>query len=350
MTLAPPGDWSSDLAEGPASLVVPLVIAIDVEPDGRATRPGGPMPLDGFALTAAWLASYRPRLEDATGRPVRYAWFVRMDPQITSISGRADGLVSAIRPVLETLRANGDSLGLHTHGARWRPEAGWLVDHGDPAWIEHCLRSGYAAFEAAFGEPCRQHRFGDRWTSPAMFDILAELGTEVDLTIEPGQRAAARVDPTAPATGQVPSYLRSSRRPHRHAAGPLWLLPLSAADPAPTLPTTARLARRLRYLAEPRHRPLLLDRRWPSPEAFWSLVERHLGDSPTPYLAFAIRSDLWLRPRATGVEAILGSLLRRPLVHRLVATDGVEALALLKAAATAEAVAGAGRRAIAFPG
>jgi hypothetical protein len=79
-------------------------------------------------------------------------------------------------------------------------------------------------------------------------------------------------------------------------------------------------------------------------------VERHLDDSPTPYLAFAIRSDLWLRPRATGVEAILGSLLRRPLVHRLVATDGVEALALLKAAATAEAVAGEGRRAIAFPG
>ena len=319
---------------------VPVVIAIDIEPDGRARVPGSRLQLDGLAPTVARFETLRPRLEDATGRAVRFAWYVRMDPQIEAMAGRADAVVDATRARLDDVRARGDRLGLHTHAGRWDvTRAGWVVDHGDPAWIKHCLRTGFAAYEAAFGEPCLEHRFGDRWSSAAAFDSVASLGAVVDLTLEPGQRAASRIDPTADATGRIPSYASTPRTPHRHRETPLWLLPLTSADPAGTLPRGAWLARRLRYVGQPRHRPLLLDRAWPSPSAYWSLVERTLEEQPLPYLAFAIRSDLSLRPRVAGVDAIFEELLRRPLVRRLAFTDGVGVIEALGLGSGATALA-----------
>jgi hypothetical protein len=317
---------------------IPVVVAIDVEPDGRGSRPGSGVGLAGFHAVRARLEALRPRLETATGRAVGFAWFLRMDPQVELVAGRPDAIAIELRSSIAALRARGDGLGLHTHFGRWDPSRdGWLVDHGDPAWIDHVLRSSFATFASTFGEPCRQHRSGDRWSSPAAFDTVAELGALVDLTIEPGQRGTDNIDPTARATGRIPSYLDAAQTAHPHRDGPLWLLPLSAADPGPTLPVAKRWARRLRYLGQPLHRPLVLERAWPSPDAFWSLVERHLDEQPAPYLAIAIRSDVALEPRMAGVDAILEALLHRPLVRRLAFTDGPGALRELGVLAAAEA-------------
>jgi hypothetical protein len=314
---------------------IPFVLAIDVEHDGRPARPGSGLPLVGLARTDDMLRSLRPRFEDATGRAVRFAWFVRMDPQIAVLAGRADALVEAGRPRIDEWAAHGDRIGLHTHAGRWDVRRGrWVVDHGSADWIAHCVGTSAAAFAGAFGTPCREHRFGDRWSSQAAFGELARLGVEVDLTIEPGQRSVPRLDLTSDATGRIPSYQRLRSEPFRNRASGLWLLPLSAADPAPALSPPVRLARRLRYAGRPRHRPLQLDRPWPSPGAFWDLVERTLDAQARPYFACAIRSDTIVH-LGGRLEQILNALVPRALARRFVFTDGhgaLETLGLLAAA------------------
>jgi hypothetical protein len=310
---------------------IPVVLAIDVEPDGKPAGADDPMVMDGFRATAEWLEALRPRLEAATGHPVGFAWFLRMDPQIETLGGRADALARAVLPELEELRRRGDGIGLHTHGGRWDPvNKRWLVDHGNPAWIEHCVRTAFRAYEDVLGEPCRQHRFGDRWISPAALDLLAELGTVVDLSEEPGKGRVKRVDTSADATGEIPSYrhLRSEPRPHRDPR--LWLLPLTSADPGPALALPIRVARWVRFFGQPLHRPLTLNRRWRSADAYWSVVERALDRQRSPYLALAIRTDFVLRPHMTGMRSVLDALPSRAQTSRLRFTDAVGAVEALR--------------------
>jgi hypothetical protein len=287
--------------------------------------------MDGFRATVRWLEELRPKLETATGQPVHYAWFLRMDPQIESLGGATDALARAVLPELMELRRRGDGIGLHTHFGRWdAPNRRWLVDHGNPSWIEHCVRTALRAYEDTLGEPCRQHRFGDRWTSPAALDLLAQLGVTVDLSEEPGKGRVKRVDTSADATGEIPSYrhLRSEARPHRDHR--LWLLPLTSADPGPALSLPIRVARWVRFFGQPLHRPLTLNRTWRSADAYWSVVERALDRQRSPYLALAIRSDFVLRPDMTEMRHVLDALPPRALASRLRFADAVEALEMVR--------------------
>lgn len=306
---------------------IPVVLAVDIESDTREAAPHGGVDATGLLQTVDALQRLRPRLEDATGGPVRFAWFVRMDPQVAAQGGRPDALVERAPAAFAAIQAASDVIGLHTHAGRWDPSGRWWVaDHGDPAWIDHCLVSSAEAYRRRFGQPCREHHFGDRFSSPAMFDRLASLGIRVDLTPEPGQRGGRRPAGVAHFTGGIPDYTHEPRSAHRAGDRPLWILPLSSADPAPALPWAWRWLRRLRYLGQPRHRTLLLDRSWPSPDIFWDLAEAQL-DAGARHLAFVIRSDLILRPRWAGASAVLESLLRRPLVRRLTFVGGEEAVA-----------------------
>jgi hypothetical protein len=311
----------------PADGSIPIVLGVDVEPDNRDSPPGAGVEVTGFRRTADALASLRPRLEEATGRPVRFAWFVRMDPQVAAQGGRPDALLAGAPELADAIQEAGDVIGLHTHAGRWDSAASaWVVDHADPAWIDHCLETSFVAFAERFGRPCREHRFGDRFSSPAGFDRIATLGARVDLTLEPGQPGARRPPSQERSTGRIPSYARVPRSPHRVGGDALlWLLPLSSADPAPGIGPGRRWARRLRYLGQPRHRTLLLDRPWPSPDLPWDLAEDQL-ERGERHLAFVIRSDLVLSPRWTGASAVLEALLQRPLIRRLSFVGGEEAV------------------------
>jgi hypothetical protein len=310
----------------PAEQAVPIVLAVDVESDSRDLPPGGGVDATGLERTVAAFADLRARLEQTTGAPVQFAWFVRMDPQIAGQAGAAGGLIDRAPAAFEVIEAASDVIGLHTHAGRWEAaRRRWVVDLADPAWIDHCLVSAADAYRRQFGRPCREHRFGDRFSSPAAFDRLADLGVHVDVTPEPGQRGSRRPPGVASATGAVPGYLREPREAHRVAGGRLWLLPLTSADPGVALAAPWRWARRLRYLGQPRHRTLLLDRTWPSPSMLWDLAEAQL-DAGARHLAFVIRSDLILRPRWEGAWAVLEALLQRPLARRLRFVGGEQAV------------------------
>jgi hypothetical protein len=307
---------------------IPIILAIDVEPDNRHDPPGSGVDITGLRRTIDVLSALRPRLEAATEGPVVLTWFVRMDPQVAAQGNAPDALLAAAPDLVDAIEAAGDVIGLHTHAGRWDPgRRSWLADHADERWIDHCLDSGFEAFAARLGRPCREHRFGDRFSSPAVYRRLANLGAVVDLTPEPGQPSVRRASPIRYATGRIPSYARTARSPQLVADGSLWLLPLTSADPAPALPRARRWLRRLRYLGQPLHRTLLLDRAWPSPALFWDLAEDQLARGAR-HLAFAIRSDLVLQPRWTATSGLLEDLLRRPLARSLTFVGGEAAIRL----------------------
>lgn len=53
---------------------IPVILAIDVEPDGKPVGSDDPIKMDGFDATVEWLEQLRPELESATGHPVQVAW------------------------------------------------------------------------------------------------------------------------------------------------------------------------------------------------------------------------------------------------------------------------------------
>jgi hypothetical protein len=59
-----------------------VVLCIDVEPDPRLVSRQAPEPWRGYEATQRPMEDWRARFGDATGAPVHFAWFLRMDPQI----------------------------------------------------------------------------------------------------------------------------------------------------------------------------------------------------------------------------------------------------------------------------
>ncbi len=134
----------------------PRVICVDVEPDEIDVPLRERRPWIGFELMQPLMTRLRTSLAAATGRPVRFAWFLRMDPQIEVAYGSPTWGVDRYRAQIDDLLAAGDAIGIHPHAWRWVPEAGtWRADHGDAAWVAHCVDMSLDAFASTFGQPCR---------------------------------------------------------------------------------------------------------------------------------------------------------------------------------------------------
>jgi hypothetical protein len=282
---------------------IPVVLILDLEPDENDVDRQARRPWHGFEVTLAWAEALRDRVAEVTGVPGRFTWVLRMDPQVEDAYGSLRYVPDTYGRELDRLTAAGDVLGLHPHAWRWRdPPGEWIADHGDHAWVEHCMDISFAAFEETFGAPCRVHRFGDRFMHPVVLRHMRRLGVAVDLTVEPGARPMHSTHAGMGATGMLPDYAPAPRRPYRATAddpqraddspdapGP-WFLPLTSADPGPTRPAWWRAARRIRYPLRPSHRPAPLD--LPRPVApFITRIESAVAAMPRPYLAFGIRTD-----------------------------------------------------------
>jgi hypothetical protein len=241
-------------------------------------------------------------------------------------------VASRYRDHLAALRDAGDAIGLHPHAWRWLPGSRrWLADHGNDEWVAECIRRSFAAFADAFGEPCRLIRFGDRYISTPAIRLAAELGARYDLTVEPGAPELRSMH-RAPATGRLVSMEYAPRRAYRPRADDvlaatqsraqgdagLWEIPLTSLDPDPVLSPLRWVGRRIRHRGRPLHRPAsLVAGMWPA-RPFWRGVDDVIESSPSPYLAFAVRSDAPIRPAHIGpFEDKFAALAALPLVRRL---------------------------------
>lgn len=194
-------------------VTIPVLLCIDVEPDEREVDPGSPVDWAGFERTIELIDRLRPRMEAATGRSVHVSWFVRMDPQITHVYGSAGWVADRYCRVFDALVAGGDELGLHVHPWQWdRATSAWMQNFADQSWVSHCVESAFAAFEQAFGGPCRAFRFGDRWMNDATIALIDDLGATCDLTVEPGRMGTETPEAYI---GTFPDYSDVPRCPYR---------------------------------------------------------------------------------------------------------------------------------------
>ena len=322
---------------------IPVVLAIDAEPE-----PGGgtwrePVPWRGFEH---WL-EYVPRLRDSlaalSGAPAHFAWFVRCDRQIGDVYGDQAWAADHYATGFARLKAAGDEIGIHPHTWRWDTEARhWIHDNANPAWVESVLEAGFERFAAGFGEPALAHRFGSRFMNAAIARWLAAHGVRVDTTLEPGSPGLTTLDRNAAFTGTVPDQRSVPREPYRPDPDDpfrpastrtlpgelgLWMLPHSAFDPQPLIPRWRQLARRVRFFGQQRHRPGQL---WTNLDAtgFWDQAVRAAETLPRPYLFLALRSSA-LIDVADNVTAKLDALERHPAVRRMRFVTSLEALDLL---------------------
>ncbi|MEX2080368.1 MAG: hypothetical protein WEC33_02040 [Dehalococcoidia bacterium] len=316
-------------------LPIPVALCFDVEPDELEVALE-PRPWLGFERLLDRIDRLRREVEIASGRPATFSWFLRMDPQIATSHGDAAWVVQRYGDALDSLRAAGDTIGIHPHAWRWSDRSRrWIVDHGDLDWVEHCLRLSIDTYRRTMGESCQAMRFGDRFTDARIVQLAAALGIRYDVTLEPGSHGARSPRPGTVATGRIPSQTMAPREPYRPApddplrpavpgrnavSQDLWMIPLTALNSDPLVPVWRRLGRRLKHPLGPRHRPAPLAAPW-GPVGYWRIVEAHVNASPRPYLAFAVRTDSSIDPGSSGaLEAKLSALMTTQLVKRLAFT------------------------------
>ncbi len=304
---------------------VPIVVGFDVEPDGLDIPRRERRAWTGFERTLEVIDQLRPRLEDALRAPVAFSWHLRMDPQIEEVYGSASWVADAYGVQLDKLRAAGDELGLHPHALRWDDRRnGWLAAIDDEPWVQECVRVSFDAYRAAFGQPCRSHRYGDSYMGTEIVAIIRELGATSDLTVEPGRPAHDMSSTERPLSAQfgVPrtpyqpdpaDYTLALPRPQ---PGGLWVLPLASVNPDPALPAWRRLARRARHRGMPMHRPALLWAPWPT-TLLWDLARADVDRGLLSVLPFMVRADTLLNPEwAASFKGHLMALAKHPLAAR----------------------------------
>ncbi len=203
--------------------MIPVHIAIDLEPDERLPALGlgpgaGGLEAAGRALDA--IARWRGRLEEATGAPVRFGWYLRMDRHMGAVFGDPLALARRHERALGQAMAAGDEIGLHVHCGEPSARGGWRINYADVALVDDTIEEAAATFARCFGRPARAARMGDMFASARTLAKFAALGVEVDLSLEQGLRAASmRGDyPGTDSRGARPSLLAVPPRPYRPSA------------------------------------------------------------------------------------------------------------------------------------
>ena len=310
---------------------IPAIWRIDVEPDEFQPAVGA-KPWLGLEATCELVDRLRVSLRQRSGQPVHPTWLLRLDPDVGRCFGRTDFVVHEHRARFDEIRAHGDPLGLHVHPYRWDAERQTAYsDHADHAWTRHCLEVSARTFEQCFGEAPRRLSFGGYFLGEAEADAAIELGFEVELTAEPGlapkaEDASLGTYSTAP-TADFRTWPRQPYFPSRESLGVpavsraasrrLLLVPLTSYDYQTALTPWYRRWAKI-ALGRPRtHLPLNPWKWWPSPKAYWDLVERAADEQPARYFSFAMRTETPGTTTDQRVRGLLEYLPQHPIAERI---------------------------------
>lgn len=200
-----------------SSQTTPVVFNMDVEPDERVVKKVSDT-WPGFVKAADFLTKARPRLEDATGRPVHFNWLLRMDPQIEGAHGELNWCVNAHRAIFEELKEAGDCFGLHIH--TWRKtkkmfRTTWMAEYQDVEWIQQCMHLAHETFVKEFGYKPTVYSMGDNFMRTEIMETLEKLGARIDVTMASGINFDAKLVRSEVTSGRLPDYRKTPSKPFK---------------------------------------------------------------------------------------------------------------------------------------
>jgi len=321
------------------------LICIDIEPDERALDPRVRADWLGFEKSYEFFSELRRRLEIATGSPVHFSWFLRMDPQVAHIYGSPDWCVTRYPHLIEALEAAGDELGIHTHAWRWDEHSGhWNEDFGDQGWVEHCVCSSFEAFQTSLNRKCRSFRFGDRWMNNQTLGLLEKLGTRFELTIEPGQSGQSLL-PDEHFTGLFPDYTSTPRVPYHPdetdftkpgfgRKRSLWMIPVSTGSTESLAAPSDGSSDQNDQMV---HQDSITLNLAFEQSVLAPIINRLLSILSNPYLVLVARTDVGVNPGYRfNLEQNLEYLLSHPLIKEFVFETPAEAIKRLRLSSNAD--------------
>jgi hypothetical protein len=224
--------------------VIPLIVSVDVEPDGLFIDRHDSRPWLGFEAALRAIDRVRAAAAAAGGPPAHFSWKVRMDHQIEATYGTPGWPAEHYEAAFERLLREGDDVGIHVHPFRMIPGTDeWMADFSDPAWVAECIESSVAAFVSAFGTGPRTASMGHNWQSRSALDLFHRLGIRADLSLEHGTAKPPFYDGIGTFRGDRPSFEAVPDHPYhpaeddfctpdpaRHES--VWIIPLSSVpDP-----------------------------------------------------------------------------------------------------------------------
>ena len=101
---------------------IPVIVCIDVEPDGPVHGPARLPEWSGYEEARRFFNGMCPGFSSSTGSPAHVSWFYRMDPQIANVYGSGTRPVTAYPDYVADFENKGDVFGLHTHLYRFDAE------------------------------------------------------------------------------------------------------------------------------------------------------------------------------------------------------------------------------------
>ena len=320
--------------------VVPVLVVIDVEPDGFFVGRTENVPWSGFERAMDVMADVRTALARATGREAHFTWLVRADEQIAETYGSAGWAFERYGSAFADLLAARDEVGLHVHAYRWDSAVmGWVEDYGNQDWVERCVRTGSRAFAEHFARPAASFSMGMDWTNQATVRLARDLDVRYEFSAVLGKEPQP-FPPRDSYSGVAPDCSAIPERPYRPAPDDFrrpaaepgddtWVFPLSSRE-ARVFPSWKRgvwdLAR-LRPIAPRETRKFFLQ---DDPAELQPAVDALLRRLPRPYLTFAVRTHEFQSPDTIAViRRNLESAVARHETGRFAFTRPDEALQLL---------------------
>jgi hypothetical protein len=319
---------------------VPVLLLIDVEPDGFFIDRTKKAPWAGFERALEIMADLRPLLAQKTSRTAHFTWLVRADPQVAETYHSSAWAFEYYRDALTELLAAQDEVGLHVHAYRWDAQGNcWIEDYGNQAWVNHCIHLGVRAFEKFFQRKPPSFSMGMDWTNQATIELVSELQIGCEFSTILGKEVQP-FPPFGTYTGVAPDCSRIPQRPYRPSQTDFLAPAAHHEDGTWIFPRSSRVARierswkrklfdlvRLLPAPPPCTRKFFLQ---DDPADLRVGIDEMLSHLRRPYLTFAVRTHEFTKPdRIATIRRNLDSALEHPAAERFVFTTPAKALRIL---------------------
>jgi hypothetical protein len=319
---------------------VPVLLLIDIEPDGFFIDRNDKAPWSGFERAMEIFADIRHRFAQKTGHSAHFTWLVRADPQVAETYHSPAWAFEYYREAFKELLAAYDEVGLHVHPYRWDAAGNcWIDDYGNQEWVNYCIHMGVSTFEKLFQRRPASFSMGMDWTNQATMQLVNELQIRYEFSTILGKEAQP-----FPAygnyTGVAPDCSRIPPRPYRPSqkdflspaaqqGNGIWIFPQSSR----VVRVRRSWKRRLYDLIRMQPASLPCTRKFflqDDPAALRSGIDELLSCLERPYLTFAVRTHEFNRRERTAIiRRNLDGVLKHPAAESFVFTTPAEALRIL---------------------